>query len=310
MNQQKLYRQVYLIRASEDAIKKYYDEDEMKTPMHMSEGSEGLVAGVCAALRSDDQVFGTYRTHALYLAKTDDPISFFGELYGKVSGTARGKSGSMHLSYPEKGYMFSSAIVASTIPVAVGNAFANKMAGNNKATAAFFGDGATNEGNFWESLNLACLWDVPVLFVCEDNEFAVHTPQSKRDGYDNLVNIVNQYNCEVLESESTDVGEIYELSCEAVAKSRIHPVFLRLKYYRYLEHVGVAPDFDAGYRSEETFDKWFEKDPVAVARAKISEEEATEIENEVDALVEKSVQLAKSESFAPVDEVYKDVFHE
>src|SRR5688572_26468160 len=152
-----IYKTLYLIRKSEELIIKHYKEDEMKTPMHMSMGEEAIVVGIVAALQKKDQAFGAYRSHALYLAKTGDVDGFFGELYGKVTGIAHGKAGSMHLAYPARNMMLTSAVVGTTIPVAVGAALANQIQKKQRVVAAFFGDGALDEGVFWESLNFACL---------------------------------------------------------------------------------------------------------------------------------------------------------
>ncbi len=165
-----LYKKLYLARRAEKKIREHYMEDEMKTPMHMSMGEEAIAVGVCHALKAEDQVFATYRSHAIYLAKTQKIDDFFAEMYGKDTALLKGKGGSMHMCAPESGFMGTSAIVASIIPVAVGVAFANKQMGNDKLATVFFGDGATDEGAFWESLNVACLMKLPILFVCEDND--------------------------------------------------------------------------------------------------------------------------------------------
>ena len=144
-----LYKTVHLIRTAEKVIQRHYNEDEMKTPMHMSMGHEAISAGVCQALGKESQTFGYYRSHALYIAKAGETKRFFGELYGKKSGTARGRGGSMHLAYPERGLILVSAVVGSTIAPAVGAAFANKYKKNQKIVASFFGDGALEEGVFF-----------------------------------------------------------------------------------------------------------------------------------------------------------------
>ena len=177
-----LYRKMCLIRTAETAICEHYPEDELKTPMHMSMGGEAICAGVCHALKAEDQVLGTYRSHGIYLAKTMETDRFFAEMYGRATGTSRGKAGSMHLMAPEHGLICTSAIVASHIPVALGAAFVNKATDNGQTVAVFFGDGAIDEGVFWESLNFACLRKLPVMFVCEDNGFAVHVPDPWRPG--------------------------------------------------------------------------------------------------------------------------------
>ena len=135
-----LYKKLYLIRRAEERIRQHYMEDEMKTPMHMSMGEEAIAVGVCHALKAEDQVFGSYRSHAIYLAKTQNTDDFFAEMYGKDTALLKGKGGSMHMCAPDSGFMGTSAIVASIIPVAVGAAFANKQKGNGKLVAVFFGD--------------------------------------------------------------------------------------------------------------------------------------------------------------------------
>ncbi len=311
------YKKLYLIRKAEEEIRKYYPEDEMRTPMHMSMGEEAIVAGVCHALEKNSQVFGTYRSHALYLAKTGETDKFFAEMYGKVTGGAKGKAGSMHLSAPEEGMMGTSAIVGSIIPVAVGAAFANKKKKNGKIVAVFFGDGAIDEGNFWESLNIACLMKLPILFVCEDNGFAVHTPGFTRHGYKTISDIVSKFHCNIFQESTTDVETIYKLTREAIEtmKRNLMPCFLWLKYYRYLEHVGINEDFNAGYRSRKEFEKWYKKDPIALQRKKllksgVKEKRIIKIEKAIDNQIKNSILLAKKAPLAPISETYQDVFYE
>ncbi len=310
-----LYKKVYLIRRTEEKIREHYNEDEMKTPMHMSMGEEAIAVGVCHALKPEDQIFGTYRSHAIYLAKTGDTDNFFAEMYGKDTSLQKGKGGSMHLCAPESGFMGTSAIVGSIIPVAVGAAFANKQKNNGKLIAVFFGDGATDEGDFWESLNVACLMKLPILFVCEDNGLAVHTPTSKRHGYASITDIVSKFNCNVFKKNTTDAEAIYELTRKAIKliKTTQMPCFMHLRYYRYLEHVGVNEDFNAGYRSREEFEEWLKLDPINLQRKKllehgIKEEEIMKIEREIDNQIENSIKLAKKAPFAPSDELFKEVY--
>jgi TPP-dependent pyruvate/acetoin dehydrogenase alpha subunit len=311
-----LYRKLYLIRASEQGIRKYYHEDDMKTPMHMSMGEEAIVVGVCHALGAAGQVFGTYRSHALYLAMAGETDGFFAEMYGKETGVARGKAGSMHMSSPQNGVLCNAAVVASTIPVAVGAAFANKQLAKGRPTAVFFGDGATDAGVFWESLNAACLFKVPLMFVCEDNDFAVHTRRHHRQGFRSVAEVVKQFDCSVWVSESTDAEEIHRMTCAALEDMRTsgRPAFLHCKWYRYLEHVGINEDFEAGYRSRDEYSKWFAHDPIALQRNKLARDfglqdrSLVEVEQSIDAQVERSIALAKAAPFAPADELYTGVF--
>lgn len=306
---------MYLIRKSEEMIQKYYAEDKMKTPMHMSMGEEAIVSGVVGALEPDDQVLGTYRSHALYLAKTGETDQFFAEMYGKETGMALGKSGSMHLSAPEKGLLCCSAIVASSIPIAMGAAYANKYKKNGKRVAVFFGDGATDEGVFWETVNFACLKKLPILFVCEDNGFAVHTPREHRHGFSSLTQVVSKFDCNVFEEKSTDPEVIYRTTQKALAamEQSEKPCLLRLHYYRYLEHVGINEDFDAGYRPKGDYLEWLKVDPIRLQREKLLQmgfpvKQIEELELTIDEQIARSTNFAAESAFADVSELHRGVF--
>ena len=310
-----LYKKLFLIRRSEEKIIEHYDEDEMKTPMHMSMGEEAIAVGVCHALRATDQVFGFYRSHAIYLAKTQDTDDFFAEMYGKDTARLKGKGGSMHLCAPETGFMGTSAIVSSIIPVAAGAAFANQQMNSDHIVVVFLGDGAIDEGVFWETINVACLMKLPMIFVCEDNGLAVHTPASQRHGYSSITDIVGRFNCHVFSEESTDAQVIYELMGKAIASlnDTKMPAFVHLKYYRYLEHVGINQDFDAGYRSKEEFDEWHKVDPVVLMRKKLlrlgkPDDDITECETEMSRRIAESIAKAKAARFAEKAEIYNGVF--
>ena len=318
MNKQleiELYKKIYLIRRTEEQIQKYYPENDMKTPMHMSMGAEAIAVGVCHVLNDEDQIFTSYRSHAGFLAKTMDLEEFFFEMYAKDPSTLKGKGGSMHLCLPKKGFMGASAIVSTHIPIAVGCAWANKMNRNKRIVVIFFGDGAVDEGVFWESLNAACLMKLPILFVCEDNGFAVHTPISKRHGYASITDIISKFNCNVLKENTTDIEVIYELTRKSIKliKTTQMPCFMELKYYRYLEHVGINEDFNAGYRSKDEFEEWYEKDPVNLQRKKLleldyNEAEIQKMERGIDAQIERSIKLAQNASFSDRSELYKEIY--
>ena len=308
-----LYQKLYLIRRAEDAIRRNYASDAMKTPMHMSAGGEAICAGVCHALRKIDQVIGTYRSHGIYLAKTMETDRFFAEMYGRATGMAKGKAGSMHLTAPEAGLICTSAIVGTTIPVALGAVYANRQKKLDRVVAVFFGDGAIDEGVFWESLNIACGMRLPVLFVCEDNGFAVHIPKSQRHGYRSIADVVSSFECNVFSSDSTDAEVIYGLTSDAIGAMRESgkPSFLYLKYYRYLEHVGVNEDFNQGYRDRSEYERWRAKDPVELQRKKLlrwySEDEIGRAETAIDRQVEESVKRAELAPFSGPAELYEDV---
>ncbi|MDP3725368.1 MAG: thiamine pyrophosphate-dependent dehydrogenase E1 component subunit alpha [Nanoarchaeota archaeon] len=312
-----LYKKVYLIRSAERGIINNYKRNVMKSPMHMSMGEEAIIAGVCQALRRQDQALGTYRSHGLYLAKTGETDGFFAEMYGKASGNAGGKAGSMFLSRPSAGLVGVSAVVATTIPVAAGVAYANKVKRNGKITTVFFGDGAIEEGAFWESLNFACLKKVPLLFVCEDNGFAIHAGEAARHGYKSIADIVGKFESNVFTSSSTDPEVIFEIATKAInmIKKTKKPSFLHLKYYRYLEHVGVGEDFAVGYRPKSEFKKWMKADPMKLMRGNllkkgIREEAIMQLEKIIDKKVERSISLAENAPDPAKSELYKNVFYE
>ena len=299
----------------------------MKTPMHMSMGEEAITGGVCMALGRRNQAFGYYRSHALYISKTDETDAFFAEMYGKTTGVVRGKGGSMHLAAPAHGLLGVTAIVASTIAPAVGAAFANKMRKTGKIVAAFFGDGAMEEGVALESLNVACLMKLPVIFVCQDNGLAVDVTARERQGFRSIPDVVRAYRCLLLQSNSTDAEVIYWLTLKAIDHIRRKgtPVFMQLKYYRMLQHIGIISDFDtdaprpkggfekAGYRSESEYRRWLKKDPVSVSRAKLlaaglQESEIQTMERRIDKEVARSVERAKRASFPRGKELYDHVY--
>src|SRR5437588_4173959 len=183
---ERLYRSLYRIRRVEEEIARVYPTDRIKSPVHLSIGQEAVSVGVCEALRPCDVVFGTYRGHALYLARGGDLRQMIAELYGRATGCTKGKGGSMHLIAPESGVMGTSAVVGTTIANAVGHAYALRYRREESVVASFFGDGATEEGVFAESLNFAVLKRLPVLFVCENNQYAIHTHQGRRQGNPNI----------------------------------------------------------------------------------------------------------------------------
>ena len=198
----------------------------------------------------------------------------------------------------------------------MGAAFAKKRQNDNSFVAIFFGDGAIDEGGFWESINFSSLKKLPILFVCEDNNYSVCTPKSERHGYVSITDVISKFDCNVFSEDTNDVEVIYQLTCNAIelSKKNERPSFLHLKYQRFLEHVGIKEDFDQGFRSREEFNKWLEEkgDRLTLQRDKllqfVQETEIMKIEREVEKQVAWSVELAKKASFSPCDEVYKGVY--
>jgi len=309
-----LYQKAYLVRKSEDTIRKHYMEDEMKTPVHLSVGEEAITSGVIQTIRKEDLIFGTYRNHGIYLARTGETDIFYGELYGKVIGMAKGKAGSMHMFSPESNFLGASAIVATCIPVSVGAAFANKYKNEKKLVFTFFGDGAMEEGAFWESINFAGLKKLPIIFICEDNGLAIHSLINDRQAFKEITEIVEKFGFNVYKSDSTDPEEIYNITIQAIKdyKQNKKPCFLHFKYYRYLEHVGINEDFKFNYRSEEEYKKWLKRDPVDLQRKKLldlglKEGEIKKIEEKIDKQIKISIKRAKEAPFPKNEEALCDV---
>ena len=308
----RFFRALYLIRRVEEEIARVYPTDRIKSPVHLAIGQEAVSVGVCAALRADDVVSGTYRSHALYLAKGGDLRRMLAELYGKATGCARGKGGSMHLIDPAAGVLGTSAVVGTTIPVAVGYAYASKVRGHGTVVASVFGDGAVEEGAFHESLNFAALRTLPVLFVCENNHYAIHAPQRTRQATLDLVGRVGSYGIAGERIESGDVREIHAGAAEAVAAIRGGggPRFLECVTYRWKEHVGPRDDFEAGYRSRREAEPWFARDEVARVGARLDPAARAAIEAAVEAEIREAFAFAEASPLPEAAELHTDVFRE
>jgi len=309
----RLYRAVYRIRHVEEEIARIYPTDKIKSPVHLSIGQEAVSVGVCEALCLEDVAFGTYRGHAMYLAKGGDLRQMIAELYGKATGCARGKGGSMHLVDSQKGIMGTSAVVSTKIPNAVGYSYALKYQRKKNLVVCFFGDGAVEEGSFWESLNFAVLKALPILFVCENNTYAIHSKQAVRQPVANIVEQVRSYGLPVDRIEDNDVLKIYDFVSTVAPQIRNHqsgPVFLECMTYRWREHVGPNEDFDLGYRSRNEAKPWFKKDQVRRLADLITESERREIEDEVEAEVREAFDFAEASPFPDDSELFSEVFKE
>jgi TPP-dependent pyruvate/acetoin dehydrogenase alpha subunit len=213
---ERLFRSLYLIRRVEEEIVRVYPSDAIKSPVHLSIGQEAVAVAVCETLRREDVVFGSYRGHAMYLAKGGDPGRMIAELYGRVAGCAKGKGGSMHLVDVANGVMGTSAVVGSTISNAVGYAYANRYLRRSAVVVSFFGDGATEEGAFYESLNFAALKRLPIVFVCENNGYAIHARQSMRQPLANICERAAVFGIPAERIEHNDVLRMHERVGRAV----------------------------------------------------------------------------------------------
>jgi TPP-dependent pyruvate/acetoin dehydrogenase alpha subunit len=312
-----LLRRMMRIRCAEETLADLYAEQEMRTPTHFSIGQEAVAVGVCATLGRDDVIYSGHRCHAHYLAKGGSLLAMVGELYGKEIGAARGRGGSVHLTHPEVGVIASSAILGQTIAVAVGSAFAFALDHAPRVSVSFFGDGAVEEGVFHESLNVAGVRKVPVVFVCENNLYSTHTPLNVRQPVSQpIFERVRAYGIESAHVDGNDVLAVYQAAAKAVAHCRAGagPYFLECATYRWREHVGPLWDYDRGYRSKEEVDQWMARDPITrlsehcLARSICTEEELQSWKREFGQEVAEAVAAAKRSPFPTVDSILEGTY--
>ena len=260
-----LFESMLRIRLVEESIANKYSEQKMRCPTHLSIGQEAIAVGVCANLTSQDQVLSTHRAHAHYLAKGGCLNSMMAEIYGKASGCSKGMGGSMHLIDTSVGFMGSTAIVGNTIPVAVGLALEKKLTRKKSIACVFFGDGATEEGAFYESVNFAIIHSLPILFICENNLYSVYSGLEVRQPVDRKIyKMVRAMGISAQHGNGNDVEEVTRKVKHAktmILKSG-GPQFLEFDTYRWREHCGPNFDNNIGYREESEFLKWKKKDPL------------------------------------------------
>jgi len=307
---ERIYRSLRQIRRAEEEIARIYPSDKIKSPVHLSIGQEAVAVGVCDVLEPSDVVSPTYRGHAAFLAKGGSVRGLFAELYGKATGVAHGKGGSMHLIDMPHGVLGTSAVVGTTIPLAVGYALAFKRQRSDSVVVAFFGDGATEEGVFTESLNFAALHKLPILFVCENNFYAIHTPVTRRWATQRLCERVETYG---IPARCIDDGDVLKLRAEtatAVAALRRGegPAFIECRTYRWLEHVGPNEDFDAGYRASAEREPWVQSDQLIKIGVLITDARRSALDDEVEDEIRDAIAFAESSPFPDTSALYTNVF--
>jgi pyruvate dehydrogenase E1 component alpha subunit len=311
-----LYRQMQRIRLVEEEIAVSYGEQEMRCPTHLCIGQEAPPVGVSAHLRNDDLVFSGHRSHGHYLAKGGDLPAMIAELYGRATGCAAGKGGSQHLIDLPCGFMGSAPILASTISVGVGAAWAIAMAGEDRVVVVYFGDGATEEGTFHEAINFAGLKKLPVIFVCENNLYSVHSTLGVRQPDRPIASLGPPHGMAAVEHFGNDVEDVYRIAAEAIARARSGggPTLIELHTYRWMEHCGPNGDIELNYRSADELSLWKERDPVAVYAAALradgvlSSEQIAAIRAEIVGEVERAFSFAKASPFPELSELATHVF--
>ncbi|MDO8425954.1 MAG: thiamine pyrophosphate-dependent dehydrogenase E1 component subunit alpha [Deltaproteobacteria bacterium] len=311
-----MYSMMLKIRMFEDRIVELYPEQEMKCPVHLYIGQEAIAAGVCLNLKKEDYLFSNHRGHGHCLAKGSPMGPLMAEFYGKKTGCSRGKGGSMHVIDVENGIMGTSAIVGGGIPMGVGAALASVMKGAESVTAIFFGDGAYDEGAFYEAFNFASLKKLPVVFVCENNFYATNSHQSARQPGCRISDSAAAFDAHGVCIDGNDVIEVYKASQDAVSRARRGggPSLIEAKTYRWKGHVGPEEDFERGCRPKEELDYWKEMCPLRsfkellLKRNVMTEAELGRIASSIKKDIDAAVRFAKESPYPEQDELLKDIY--
>ena len=287
-----LYKKMLTIRLCEESLVDPILSGEIKCPVHLCSGEEAIAVGVCTALEKRDYIFGNHRSHGHYIAKGCDMKALFAEVFGKEAGCSRGRGGSMHLIDPENGMMGSAPIVAGTISLALGGALSSQIRDDKRVIVSFFGDGATNEGVLFESLNFASLKKLPILFVCENNYYATHMPVADCRPDCNITEIANSFGIQNARVDGNDVMAVYDIAKKAVEKCRngMGPFFIEALTYRLRGHVGPDDNVQGTHtdiRPPEEIEMWKKKDPILnfekrlIKEGVINEIELSEIKEDI-----------------------------
>ncbi len=309
----KFYSQMLLIRRFEEKCIELYSSEKIRGFLHVYIGEEAIAVGVMHALSADDAVIATYREHGHALARGISAKSIMAEMYGKVEGCAGGRGGSMHIFDAKSRFYGGNAIVGGGLPIAVGMALADKMMKRDRVTACFFGDGAVAEGEFHESLNLASLWQLPVLFICENNYYAMGTALEFSESEVNLSKKAASYRINSFQVDGMDVTQVAESAKNAVEdiKSGKGPAFLECLTYRFRAH----SMFDAElYRKKTEVNEWKDKGPLVTFKKNLEERglwskiKAQEIEDEITKTIDDAVTFAENGTLEPISDLEKFVY--
>ena len=314
-----LYQMMLLIRLCEEAFVEPILSREILCPVHLCSGQEAVAVGVCQALKTEDYIFGNHRSHGHYLAKTGDVQGLVSEVFCRKGGCCAGRGGSMHLYYPEKGFLGAAPVVSGTVSLAMGAALAAKTRGTDRVAVSFFGDGAMGEGVIYESLNFAALRKLPIVFVCENNLYATHMSIDEcRVGRD-IATFAPHLGIKSLLIDGNDVEAMASAASTAVEDCRAGngPYFIECKTYRLRGHVGPDDNIQGDHtdiRPSEEIQEWREKDPILrtynilLQRGGIDESENERILRAISERVTLAFQQARSDDFPATTELYAHVF--
>ena len=302
-----MYRKMFEIRSFEEKVFELYAQNMVPGTIHLYAGEEAVAVGVCSNLRKNDYITSTHRGHGHCIAKGADPKKIMAEILGKKTGYCKGKGGSMHIADFSVGMLGATAVVGAGIPIAVGAGLSIKLRGTDQVVACFFGEGASNQGTFHEGINLAAIWKLPVLFICENNLYAMGTRQSRVMLIKDIADRAAAYGIPGVVVDGNDVLAVYEAAGKAVERARKGegPTLIECKTYRHKGHSRIDP---AKYRPREEVEEWLRKDPIKRFKEKLlkekllSEVEIQGIEMEVTNEIEKAVKFAVESPYPKPEE--------
>ena len=308
-----MYRKMLEIRRFEEKVWHLFGRNLIPGTLHLYIGEEAVAVGVCANLKIDDYITSTHRGHGHCIAKGADLKKTMAEILGKKTGYCKGKGGSMHVADAALGNLGATAVVGSAIPIAVGAALSCQLRGTKQVVACFFGDGASNNGTFHEALNMAAIWRLPVLFVCENNLYAMGTRISNVTAIENIADRASAYGMPGVIVDGNDVIEVYRAAKEAVDRARNGggPTLIECKTYRHKGHSRFDP---AKYRPPDEVEEWMKKDPILrfrntlIEEGVLTEKQADEIDRQITETVEEAAQFAVKSPYPQPEEALEDVF--
>lgn len=310
-----LLRQMILIRRFEEKTAEMYALGKIAGFCHLYIGEEAVAVGTISAAREDDYIVTAYRDHGHALARGVDPKRIMAELFGKATGVSKGKGGSMHLFDASRNFMGGYAIVGGHIPLATGIGFAMKYEKKDQVALCFFGEGAVPSGNFHESLNLAALWRLPVIYICENNRFGMGTPVERASALYDIAHVAKAYDMPFHHIDGMDVVEVYRQMkqiIEAVRTSK-RPIFIEARTYRYMGH-SMSDPAHGHYRTKAEIDEQKKRDPISnlqsllLEKKEITPEEINKIEAEVQDIVQEAVEFAEKSPEPPLSALAEDVY--
>ena len=304
----KAYYLFLLIRRSEEKIIELYNTDKIKSPVHLSIGQEAIAVGVSLALSESDIIFSNYRGHAHFIAREANLDKMWAELYGKSRGTARGKGGSMHLNDYEKNFIPTSAIVSTAVPEAVGYAFALKYKKQEGVVVCYHGDGATDEGVFWESLNFASLHSLPIIFICENNKYAIYSHQNTRSLNNPIVDRAKAFGVSSIRISDNKTKNFFDVTSDCIKqiKKKSQPFLLECMTTRWRDHVGITiPELSKAEFEE--IENAKNNDDLVELEKQLPEDDVLIINKKVTTEIENAINFAESSNFPEESELYDNV---